>query len=125
MSFSTINNLMPGRETKAKVIIHTAAAAAFAMGLSFSYVPGYRFVMEEFQLTMMIQIAALFGVNLSRADARSFYESTIQVRVDPIIDGFVIRCIAGPGHTSNATIAVQVTETIGWATYNYYLEKYG
>ena len=69
---------------------------------------------------MIMDIGAEFGVILTKSGARALFQSLIATVIGPEIANQLIKYIPGFGNVINASVAASITETIGWATYNYY-----
>lgn len=125
MILSQLKHLVPGRKNKAKAIIHGTATEASVVGLATAQIPGDRIVIGGVQILMMIEIAALFGVSLSKSAAQGLFGSYIASMVGVEMANQGLKYIPGLGNLINGTVAFSITEIIGWATYDYYERTVG
>jgi uncharacterized protein (DUF697 family) len=123
MILSHLKHLMPNRDLRLKTIIHASAVEAGSVGLATAQIPGDRFIIGGVQVSMIIEIAAEFGESLTKSAALALFSSQIATVVGVEVANQVIKYVPGLGNISNAAVASSITETIGWATVNYYKKK--
>ena len=115
--------LFNDRETKIACIIHGTATEAATVGAITAQVPGDRFVLGALQIQMIIEIAGEFGVSLDKSAALALFESQIATVLGREMASQATKYIPGTGNAINGVTAASVTETIGWATADYYRKK--
>lgn len=107
------------QQTKCHAIIHSASAAAAAVGASLAQIPGSdNAVITPIQLTMTISLGKVFGVTLSESAAKAAIGSVAASTVGRTISQLLVGWIPGWGNAINATTAASVTEALGWALAN-------
>lgn len=100
-------------------IIHSASVAAAGVGGGFAQIPGSdNLVIVPIQLTMVISLGQVFGINLSQSAAEATLTSAAATTVGRTISQVLIGWIPGVGNVINATTAATITETIGWIVAN-------
>ncbi|TYP94869.1 hypothetical protein LX73_0159 [Fodinibius salinus] len=123
MLINNIKHFFNDRETRLAYIIHGTAAETGTVGLVTAPVPGDRFILGALQIQMIIEIAGEFGVSIDKSAAMALFESQIATVLGREMAGQATKYIPGPGNAVNGITAVSVTETIGWATADYYRKK--
>ena len=104
---------------KSRMIIHTASAAAAAVGAGLAQLPGTdNAVIVPIQVTMTISLGAVFGKKLSKSTATSALATATASTAGRAISQFLVGWVPGIGNAINATTAAGVTEAIGWAIAN-------
>jgi len=118
-----LKHIMPTRDARIATIIHAAATEGATVGLLTAQVPGDRFVIGAVQIEMIIQIASEYGVNLSESAAVAVFNSQIATLIGLEVVNQGGKYIPLVGNALNGFTAFSVTETIGWATNDYYKTK--
>ena len=96
--------------------IHTASAAAAAVGAGLAQLPGSDSVpIIAIQTTMVIAIGKAFGKTLDETAAKAAIGTGTATLVGRGISQFLLGWIPGVGNALNATTAAGVTEALGWA----------
>ncbi|MGN0438456.1 MAG: hypothetical protein ACI4F4_08050 [Lachnospiraceae bacterium] len=96
-------------------IIHSASAAAAAVGWGFAQVPtSDNVIITPIQLTMAISLGKVFGITLDQSTAKGAVASATAATVGRTASQVLIGWIPGVGNIINATTAATITETIGW-----------
>lgn len=96
-------------------IIHSASAAAAAVGAGFAQLPGSdNFVITPIQLTMVVSLGKVFGITLDESAAKAAVASAAATTVGRTASQVLIGWIPGVGNIINATTAATITETVGW-----------
>ena len=107
--------------TKINGIIHTASAAAGAVGAGTAQtVTADRVALAAIQVPMVIAIAEVCGKQIDRASAIAFMAQKFTQNVGIYAASRLVVWIPGWGNAINAGVATSMTEALGWATYNYY-----
>ena len=100
-------------------IIHTASAAAAAVGGGLAQIPGSdNAVITPIQLTMAISLGQVFGIELSQSAAKAALASAAAATIGRTASQVFIGWIPGVGNIINATTAATLTEAIGWIMAN-------
>lgn len=120
MFLNHLKYIMPTKNARLHTIIHAAAAEGAAVGLATAQIPGDRFIIGGVQIYMIIEIAGEFGFAISKSAAQSLFYATISSVVGPEIANQILKYIPGVGNVINGSVAASITETIGWATVDYY-----
>ncbi len=107
---------MTSRETMlCNGIIHTASAAAAAVGGGLAQVPtSDNVIITPIQLSMAVALGKVFGITLDQSAAKAAVASAAAATVGRTASQVLIGWIPGMGNIINATTAVTVTEAIGW-----------
>ena len=106
--------------TKEQVIacnaaIHSASAAAAAVGGGLAQIPGSDCVpIVTIQTVMVVSLAKAFGKDLSEGMARAAVGSGLSTMVGRGLSQLLIGWIPGYGNIVNASTAAAVTESLGW-----------
>ncbi|MEI6287562.1 MAG: hypothetical protein WCP79_13745 [Bacillota bacterium] len=104
------------QSTKCHGIIHTASAAAAAVGAGMAQLPGSdNAVIIPIQVGMIISLGAVFGTKLTESAATTALATTAASFVGRGISQFLVGWIPVIGNALNAATAAGVTESIGWA----------
>ncbi len=108
--------MTPCQEAQCHAIIHTAATAAAGVGAGVAQLPGSdAAVIVPIQIGMVVSLAGVFGVTLTRAAAEATVATQAAVMVGRGVSQFLVGWIPGVGNALNAATAAGVTEAIGWA----------
>lgn len=104
------------QEAQCHTIIHLAATAAAGAGAGLAQVPcSDAAVIVPIQVGMVVALAAVFDVTLTRAAA----ESALATKTATLIGRGIAQALVGwipvLGNTLNAATAAGVTEAIGWS----------
>ncbi len=112
---------MSNKTAAAHGIIHTASASAAAIGAGLAQVPGSdNTFITPIQITMLISLAALYGVTLTKGAAAAKLSAFAAGTIGRATSQAFIGWIPGYGNVINATTAATLTETIGWSAYAYF-----
>lgn len=120
---SAFDNFLEGAdaETKAKShrIIHYAAVTSAIIGLS--PIPfSDAVLLVPVQLTMMARLHKLFGQSWSEGVAKGITKELVVVGLGRSVVGNILKFIPAAGTIAggavNATVAMTITETLGWVT---------
>lgn len=104
------------QEKKCHAIIHSAAAAAATAGGLGAQIPmSDSAVIVPIQITMIISLGAVFGIELTKSAAASTLATATASMVGRGISQWLVGWIPGIGNIINASTAAGVTEAIGWA----------
>lgn len=96
-------------------IIHSASAAAAAVGGGLAQIPGSdNLVITPIQLTMAVSLGKVFGIALDQSAAKAAVASAAAATVGRTTSQVLIGWIPGIGNLINATTAAGITEAIGW-----------
>ena len=107
------------QKAKCHVAIHTASAAAAAVGGGLAQIPGSdNVVLTPIQLTMTIALGKVFGKSLSDSTALEAIGSVAASTVGRTVSQVLIGWVPGIGNVINATTAASITEALGWAIAN-------
>lgn len=123
MFFNNLKHFSGNRETRLKCIIHGTSSEAATVGLITAQVPGDRFILGALQIQMIIEIASEFGVSISKSAAVALFNSQIATVIGLEIANQGGKYIPIAGNLINGSTAASVTETIGWATADYYRKR--
>ena len=103
------------QKTKCQYIIHSAATAAGAIGIS--PIPGSDIVpITAVQASMLIGLAKVFGISLTEAAAQQTAKAFVVGNLGKMIASSLSKLIPGLGSAVCATVAVALTEALGWET---------
>lgn len=96
-------------------IIHSASAAAAAVGGGLAQVPtSDNLIITPIQLAMAVSLGKVFGIELDQSAAKAAVASAAAATVGRTVSQVLIGWIPGVGNIINATTAATITETIGW-----------
>ena len=96
-------------------IIHSASAAAAAVGAGLAQVPGSdNLIITPIQLTMAVSLGEVFGISLDQRAAKAAVASAIAAKIGRTTAQVLIGWIPGIGNIINAATAATLTEAIGW-----------
>jgi len=108
---------------KSNITIHSAAAAAAAVGGGLAQIPGSDNVpLVAIQITMAVALGKIFDVSISDGAARGMVMTALASMTGPVIarviSQLLLGWIPGAGNPVNATTAASITEAVGWILAN-------
>lgn len=104
-------------------IIHSASAAAGAVGAGAAQVPlSDTAVITPIQITMITALGKVFNVNLTEGMAKGIISSCAMAFIGRGVSQIVIGWIPGAGNIVNTATAVGLTEVIGWCAVKHFSE---
>lgn len=107
-------------------IIHSASAAAAAVGGGLAQAPGSdNLIIAPIQLTMAISLGKVFGINLDQSAGKAAVASAAAATVGRAASQVLIGWIPGIGNIINAATAATITESIGWILANEFERQAG
>lgn len=96
-------------------IIHSASAAAAAVGAGLAQIPlSDNAILVPIQTGMVIGLASVFGHDISEGAAKAAVASAAATVVGRGISQFLVGWIPGVGNVINGSTAAALTEAIGW-----------
>lgn len=96
-------------------IIHTASAAAAAVGGGLAQLPlSDNLIITPIQATMAVSLGKVFGITLDQSAAKAAVASALAATVGRTATQIIVGWFPGVGNIVNATTAAALTETIGW-----------
>ena len=99
--------------------IHTASAAAAAIGAGLAQLPGSdSLALIPIQTTMVIAIGKAFGKTLDQSAAKAAVGTATATLVGRGVSQVLLGWIPGVGNFLNAATAAGVTEALGWLIAN-------
>jgi uncharacterized protein (DUF697 family) len=105
-------------------IIHTASAAAGAVGAGLAKVSlADSVIITPIQLTMAISLGEVFGITLDRSTAKAALASAAATKVGRTASKVLLGWIPVAGNIINATTAAAITESMGWIMANEFEAK--
>lgn len=103
------------QKTKCQYIIHSAATAAGAIGLS--PIPGSDIVpITAVQAGMILGLAKVFGISITEAAAQQSAKAFVVGNLGKMIASSLSKVIPILGSPVCASVAVALTEALGWET---------
>lgn len=112
---------MAASPQKIHAIIHEAALASAAAGVSFAQVPGAdEAVILPIQAAMVMAIAREHGASVTEGIVAKFFLPYASLTVGRVVVEWVVGWLPGAGNAVNAATAAALTETIGWAADKYF-----
>lgn len=103
------------QRSKCHAIIHTASVAAAGVGGGLAQIPGSdNAVLIPIQLTMVIGLGKVFGINLTESAAMAALGSGAASTIGRTVSQILVGWIPGIGNTINAATAAGLTESMGW-----------
>ena len=109
---------MPSKyENKCHMVIHTATVAAAAAG-AIPIPMADAIPITTAQVTMIIALGNVFGVELNEAIARSVLGCGLSTQIGRAVFTNILKLIPGAGHIAGAIVAsstaAAITEALGW-----------
>jgi uncharacterized protein (DUF697 family) len=105
--------------TRCHGIIHTASAAAAAVGGGLAQIPGSdNAVIIPIQVAMTISLGQVFGISFTESAARAALATAATSLVGRTISQILIGWLPGVGNIINASTAAAITEATGWTIAN-------
>lgn len=96
-------------------IIHSASAAAAAIGAGLAQVPcSDSAIITPIQLTMAVSLGEVFGITLDESTAKAAVAGASATMVGRTVSQVLVGWIPGVGNAINAATAASVTEAVGW-----------
>ncbi len=103
------------QKDKCHAIIHTASAAAGAVGAGLAQIPaGDNALLTPIQLTMTISLGKVFDIHLTESAALALTTTLAVHQIGRAASQFLVGWIPGIGNAINATTAAALTESMGW-----------
>lgn len=114
---------MASRRAKVHGVIHTASAAAAAVGAGMAQLPGSDApVLATLQTAMIVGIAEVHRASITKAAAADLLLTFAAVVGGRTASQLLIGWMPGLGNALNAATAASITEAIGWAAHHYFEE---
>lgn len=105
--------------SKCHKIIHTAAAAAGAIGFGAAQLPGSDVIpITTIQIGMIVGLGAVFGIEITETAAKSILGGAVAAIGGRTASQFLVGWLPGIGNIINATTAASITEGLGWYVAN-------
>lgn len=124
VKFTFKEDSMATKNQKIHGIIHTASAAAGSVGGGLAQIPGADMpVIMGLQTTMIVAIANEHEVSITKTTAADLLLTFAAGYGGRAVSQFFIGWIPGLGNAINATTAIAITETIGWAADAYFAKE--
>ena len=106
---------------KVATIIHSASAAAAAVGGGLAQIPGSDMpILCGIQTTMVISIGNVHGADIGEAAAMDLVITYAAGYGGRAISQWLIGWMPGLGNAINATTAAAITEAVGWSAHKYF-----
>ncbi|MBV5340621.1 MAG: hypothetical protein J0665_13875 [Deltaproteobacteria bacterium] len=106
---------------KIHAIIHTASVTAGGIGAGLAQLPGADMpALAALQTAMIIAIGHEHGCEITKANAKSILLTFPASYGGRALSQFLVGWIPGYGNAINASTAITITETIGWAADSYF-----
>lgn len=103
------------QKEQCRAIIHTASVAAGGIGAGLAQIPcSDNALITPIQLTMVIRLGKVFGVQLEESAAKAAVGSATGATIGRAFSQLLLGWIPGVGNAINAGTAAAITETIGW-----------
>ena len=100
-------------------IIHSASAAAAAVGAGLAQVPtSDNLLITPIQLVMAVSLGKVFDIDLDQSAAQAAIASAAAATVGRAASQVIVGWVPVAGNVVNATTAATITETIGWILAN-------
>jgi uncharacterized protein (DUF697 family) len=104
---------------KCNIAIHSAAAAAAAIGGGLAQIPGSDNVpLVAVQITMAIALGQIFDIQVSETAGHGYVMTALASMTGPVIartiTQFLFGWAPGAGNAVNAATAASITEAVGW-----------
>lgn len=113
------------QRAKCHAIIHSASAAAGAIGAGLSQVPcSDNLIITPIQLAMTISLGQVFGVDLTESSAKAAVASASANLVGRAASQILFGWLPGVGNIINASTAASLTEAMGWMLAEDFAKRY-
>lgn len=104
---------------KCNIAIHTAGAAAAAIGGGLAQIPGSDNVpLVAVQITMAVTLGNIFDIQVSETAGRGMVMTALASMTGPVIarvvSQIIVGWVPGAGNAVNASTALAITEAVGW-----------
>jgi uncharacterized protein (DUF697 family) len=104
---------------KCNIAIHSAAAAAAAIGAGLAQLPGSdNPPIVAVQITMAVTLGVIFDVKVTETAGYGMVMTALASMTGPVIARVISQIVAGwipgVGNTVNAATAASLTEAVGW-----------
>ena len=104
------------QKAQCHTIIHIAATASAGAGAGMTQVPcSDAAVIVPIQLAMIVTLATVFNIALSRTMAEATFATKAATLVGRGVSQVLLGWVPGLGNALNAATAAGVTEAIGWS----------
>jgi len=114
---------MATKNQKIHTVIHTASVTAGGIGAGLAQLPGADMpALMALQTAMIVAIAHEHGCEITKANAKSILLTFPAGYGGRSLSQLLVGWIPGYGNAINASTAMTITETIGWAA-DAYFEK--
>ncbi|MBR4631679.1 MAG: hypothetical protein IKO57_14765 [Treponema sp.] len=111
--------LDPAVKKKCNIIIHSASAACGGVGTGLAQIPlSDTAVITPIQIGMIISLAAVFGLKITKEFATSLLAGFTASFVGRGVSQVLVGWIPGLGNVINTATAAVITEAIGWSVVN-------
>lgn len=115
---------MATKNQKIHGIIHTASASAGGVGGGLAQIPGSDMpVIMGLQTAMIVAIANEHGTNITKTAAADLLLTFAAGYGGRALSQFLVGWIPAIGNAINASTAIAITETIGWAADAYFAKE--
>lgn len=115
---------MATKNQKVHGIIHTASAGAGAVGGGLAQIPGADMpIIISLQTAMIVSIADQHGASITKTAAADLLLTFAAGYGGRAVSQFFIGWIPTIGNAINASTAIAITETIGWAADAYFAKE--
>jgi uncharacterized protein (DUF697 family) len=115
---------MATNNNKIHAIIHTASVTAGGIGGGLAQLPGADMpALVALQTAMIIAIGHEHGCEITKANAKTILLTYPASYGGRALSQFLVGWIPGYGNAINASTAMSITETIGWAADAYFRKE--
>ena len=115
---------MATSNNKIHAIIHTASVTAGGIGGGLAQLPGADMpALVALQTAMIIAIGHEHGCEITKANAKTILLTYPASYGGRALSQFLVGWIPGYGNAINASTAMSITETIGWAADAYFKKE--
>ncbi len=116
--------LSPSTFIKCFATIKCSSSLAAVAGAGLAQIPGGdNIVITPIQITMIITLGKIFGLELEESTARLTLSNFLATKLGKGIAHSISAVIPGYGNVINATTAALITEFIGWQTVKSFINK--
>lgn len=110
-----MHDITPAQRGRCHAIIHSAGAAAAAVGAGLAQLPcSDNALLTPVQLAMTITLGRTFGIELTDSAAKATLASVAAATVGRAASQVLVGWIPVAGNIINACTATAITEAIGW-----------